>query len=294
MRARVLPLLLLAAAACAPAARFDPVPLRLVRDDLVRADAAERVRHLRFLDPRGDSVSAYLRGPAGPEGPAWGVVIVAGRETGQQAAAVVPGPLEGWVLAVEYPAAVPEAMEGWTTVRKLPEVRRTALRVPGVLRGAARWLAALPEVDSARVALIGVSFGVPFAAAAASDPVFSAVALHHGGADLALLFRTNLALPRLVRAPAAWLGARYFRALEPARHVGAVSPTPLLLVNGLHDEMVPRRSAERLAAAARPPVRHVWLPHGHLEPGDTAAMRELADSTLAHFPVLRGGPRAPR
>jgi hypothetical protein len=35
-------------------------------------------------------------------------------------------------------------------------------------------------------------------------------------------------------------------------------------------------------------VRQIWLPHGHLSPGDTLQMRVLADSTLSHFAFLRG------
>ena len=59
-----------------------------------------------------------------------------------------------------------------------------------------------------------------------------------------------------------------------------------MLINGLADEMVPRRSAQRLAEAARPPVRQIWLPHDHLMPHELEVMRELADSTLRHFPQL--------
>jgi fermentation-respiration switch protein FrsA (DUF1100 family) len=280
----------LALVGCAPRLS-ETIPLRLVRQEPARADSLEEVHDLLFLSPSGDSVGATLRRPTVARrkgGGLPGIVLLAGRETGRQAAAVVPGPIEALILAVEYPEVIPESARPGEMLRRLPGIRRSAYRVPGLLRGVAHFLASQPEIDPSRIALVGVSFGVPFAAAAAIDPIFCCVALHHGGADLALLFRSNLAIPNpVVRRVASAFAARYFRQLEPERYVGEVAPRPLLLINGLHDEMVPRRSALRLGESAGPPVRQIWLPHDHLMPEDLEVMRELADSTLRHFPQLR-------
>lgn len=277
-----------AVAACAPPAR-QPTPLELVHRQEVQADPGEEVHALTFSVPSGDSVRAFLRRPevAQEEGLA-GVILVAGRETGRRAASVIPGPLEAAVLAVEYPEALPADLSPRALFGRLAEIRRSAVRFPPVLKGAARFLAAQPEVDSTRMALVGVSFGVPFAAAAGDDPIFRGVALHHGGGDFYALFRANLPIRNpLFRAAAAGILARYLRDLDPAHHVGAIAPRRLLLINGLKDTSVPRESALRLAWEALGPVRHIWLPHDHLMPGDTAVMRELADSTLSHFEFLR-------
>lgn len=288
-RAAAACVLLAALPGCAPRLA-EPIPLRLIRQEAARVDTLEEVHDLLFLSGRGDSLSGVLRRPAAARraaGELPAIVLLAGRETGRQAAAVVPGPLQAVVLALEYPAVIPETADLGQMVRRLPGIRRSAYAVPGLVRGAAHFLASQPEVDSSRIGLVGVSFGVPFAAAAATDPIFCCVALHHGGADLALLFRANLAIGnRLLRGLASAFAARYFRLLEPGRYVGEISPRPLLLINGLHDEMVPRRSALRLAELAGEPVRQIWLPHDHLMPDELDVMRELADSTIRHFPQL--------
>lgn len=266
------------------------IQLHVAERTLVERDRSEALYSLTFVEPSGDSLIAYLRRPADAardEGlPA--VVLVAGRETGRRAAEVIPGPLTAVVLAVEYPSSIPDGLGTWRLLRRLPSIRRSAYRMPGLLTGAAEYLARLPDVDSARIALVGVSFGVPFAAPAGRDPIFRGVALHHGGADLELLFLTNLPIESpFKRGIAAKFAAWYLGELDPGRHVGAISPRPLLLINGLYDEFVPRRSAEKLFKAARPPVEHIWLPHDHLMPDELDVMRELADTTLSRFEFLQ-------
>lgn len=282
--------MLVSLGACAPSMP-ERVPLELVERETVSSDGGERVEGLTFVTVGGETVIAYLRRPLDAPGDGLaGVVLVAGRETGRQAAQVVPGPLEAAVLAVEYPAVLPDALTLGGMLRDLSDIRESALQVPGILRSAAAFLAAEPEVDRARMALVGVSFGVPFAAAAGSDPIFRAVALHHGGGDLGLLLRTNLPVQSgFLRGVAAGFLAWYLSPLDPIHHIADIGPKPLLLINGIHDASIPRASASALAERATGPVRHIWLPHDHLMPGDTALMRELADSTISHFDFLAPG-----
>jgi fermentation-respiration switch protein FrsA (DUF1100 family) len=119
------------------------------------------------------------------------------------------------------------------------------------------------------------------------------VALVYGGADLATLLDANLGLePRAWRALWARLGAWWLAPVEPARYAGRIAPRPVVLVNGLGDPLIPRSSVEALYAAAREPRRLVWLPTGHLDPGDRELLRTLADTAVRALPFLVRTPAA--
>ncbi len=267
------------------------VPLQMIEKQLIEWDADERLYSVRLEDPAGNPVDAYLREPVREALPAEkleaglpAVVLVAGRFAGREAAAMIPGPLETVMLAVEYPQAIPPRMSVREWLQALPAIRRSARQMPGILRGAAHYLAAEPGIDPERIALVGVSFGVPFATVAGKDSIFRGVALHYGGANLASLFRANLPIENdWMRGAVAGFAGWWFRDMDPARHVAAISPTPLLLINATGDVQIPRESALRLAKRAKPPVHHIWLPYGHLTSGQSAVIREVADSTFRYF-----------
>jgi len=118
-------------------------------------------------------------------------------------------------------------------------------------------LGSLEVVDPDRVAYAGFGLGAMIGAAFCGlDPRPRAAALALGGAGL---------------GPS---GA------DPAEYVGRMAPRPLLLVNALQDEVVPRSAAEALFEAAGDPKQQLWFegPHDQL-PGTAleAMWRFLAD-----------------
>jgi dienelactone hydrolase len=120
-------------------------------------------------------------------------------------------------------------------------------------------LASLDEIDSERIAYAGFSLGALLGAAfCALDPRPRAAALALGGAGL---------------GPA---------ALDSSRYVPRIAPRPVLLVNALHDEVVPRAAAEALFAAAREPREQLWFDgtHDHL-PG--AALKAMWEFLARHL-----------
>jgi hypothetical protein len=214
-----------------------------------------------------------------------GVVLLGGIGTGRRAATLVAPEFRGLVLSCDYPFRDPSDLSIVRFALTLPAIRRDVLDTPEVLRIAATYLLSRPEVDSAGVAAVGASLGVPAVSAWASrDRRVVAVALVMGGADLRALFAGNLAgriRSATVRSFVAGLLASLLGPLEPARTVGGIAPRPLLIVGALNDERIPRRSTELLYAAAHAPRELRWLSGRHMLPRDTALLQVVTDSTLA-------------
>lgn len=51
---------------------------------------------------------------------------------------------------------------------------------------------------------------------------------------------------------------------DPVRHVGDISPRPVLMINGRRDTVVPPQCADELFAAAREPKEIIWHDSDHI------------------------------
>ncbi len=129
-------------------------------------------------------------------------------------------------------------------------------------RAAIEWLAAQPEIDGERIAVIGYSLGGYLALMTASEePRVRAVTLAAAG-DLP----DTTPYAALVR-----------RAVDPLRAVRKLRGRPLLLVNGRRDTTTRPVQAERLFAYAEEPKRLSWYDGGHWPP--PSAIDEAAEWT---------------
>ena len=150
--------------------------------------------------------------------------------------------------------------------REMGELPRNPLAIVGAWkaavaesRAAVAWLATQPEVDPARIGVVGYSLGGFLALmTAAEEPRLRIVALAAAG-DLP--DRTPYAA--LVRG-----------LIDPLRAARRLDGRPLLLVNGRRDMTTRAAQAERLFEAASEPKTMVWYDGGHWPPQsaiDTAA-----------------------
>lgn len=132
-------------------------------------------------------------------------------------------------------------------------------------RRALEVLAARPEADPQRVALFGISLGAIVGAMVYSldaRPRYAIFLL--GGADFpSLLLSSSMTAPfarklgvRLDELRAAWPG------LEPEALRKGNAAKPVLLLNALWDDVVPKANALHLRAAF-PAARQIWVPGGH-------------------------------
>jgi dienelactone hydrolase len=116
-------------------------------------------------------------------------------------------------------------------------------------RAALRLLAELPEVDPARLGLVGYSMGAYLGVmVAAREPAVQALVLAAGG-DIP----ADVPYAPLVRT-----------LVDPIRAVRAYAGRPLLVVHGRHDRTVRPDQAERLYQAAGEPKEMLWYEGGHL------------------------------
>jgi fermentation-respiration switch protein FrsA (DUF1100 family) len=124
---------------------------------------------------------------------------------------------------------------------------------------ALEWLAARPEVDRRRLALVGYSMGSFLGVlVAARTPSVRALVLAAGG-DLP----RNTPFERVVRLVA-----------DPVRAVRKLRGRPLLMVHGRWDRTVLPEQAQRLYDAAGEPKELRWIDAGHWLPD--AAVRAAA------------------
>lgn len=247
-----------------------------------------RIERWRLVTVRGDTLVALYRPAFVREGPPpWTVVLLGGLGTGERAALVVPESLAANVLALDWPWRGPRRMGAMELLRAAPAIRRALHSTPGALATAMEAAAIQPDIDPARVALVGASLGVPPAVAAlrlSSRP--RALVLLHGGADLHRLLRHALG-PELrspvVAAPAAALGGRLLHALEPERHAGLAAHLPVLVINATGDERIPPECIESLHAAL-PGAEVRWQTGAHMRPQDSAGVAIEVASWLGQLP----------
>lgn len=192
------------------------------------------------------------------------------------------------VLSLDYPEELPYTISVGDLVLRGDDLRRASARIPRMFSLAADYLTSRTDVDTTRLIIVATSFAVPFATqAAALDARFVNVGLIYGAGRMEDVLAANLTLrPAFLRRPAAWLAMRPFREFAPEQYVGRISPRPVIMVNGIDDEQMPRPAVEALYEAAREPKELIWMRTGHLMPNDSALIRALVDTAFARLPVL--------
>jgi predicted alpha/beta hydrolase family esterase len=221
-------------------------------------ELAPRVERWTLIDERGGTWTGLWRSAlarvekaaSGARARPWTVVLLGGFAAGDRAALLLPETLHAHVLAVDWPWRGPRKLSALRFLSLLPSIRRSVLRSPAALALGVEAVSRQPEVDPARIALVGASLGVPSTVAAldlTSSP--TACALLYGGADIETWMHHALARrgsSRRLAAVVASVAARFVRALEPAAHADAAAPLRMLIVNARSDQFVPLAAAEAL------------------------------------------------
>jgi len=214
------------------------------------------------------------------------LVLLGGHRTGRDAVELIPETRGTIVAALSYPFKGNHRAKGFELLRSIPAGRRAVADTVPAIQLALDHLLADPEVDPARVELVGVSFGSIFVCiAGALDDRARRVWSVHGGGNNRLLLEHNLARKfestvtrRTVTSLAHHLG--YVDALSAEHWVARIAPRPFIMVNARNDSFIPPASVELLHAAAAAPTELIWVAGGHVTKFDVAAIESLVDLVL--------------
>jgi uncharacterized protein len=242
------------------------------------ADSVSRKFWVRITSSSGLTVTCGMLVPR-PTGRRYPVIVVlGGKATGRYAVDYALGVDDVIVVAPDYPYEPREDYSLLGFVGDLPAIRRAIFdMVPSVML-ATDYLWGRSDVDTARLILMGYSFGAPFVPRIIAQDRRAAMAVVvYGGGDVASLIRHNVQRYEggLAGNLAGWLSGVLLYPLEPLRFIDRVSPIPLLMINGTEDEQVPRENTEMLFEKAREPKEMVWLESRHVHPRDIELTRRI-------------------
>jgi len=198
------------------------------------------------------------------------------------------------LAAMGYPYDGPLDLRGMSLVWHLPEIRRAILDTPPAVQLALDHLLSLPEVDPTHVELVGVSLGAFFVpAVAAMDARVTRLWVVHGAGKPRDVLEHNLrgsAAQPLVRAVLATAADVVFAGprLAPELWLPRVAPRPVVIVNALEDDQLPRDAIDALYRSAREPKEQIWLPGPHVHPRREDLTDEIVDIVLSRATADNG------
>jgi dienelactone hydrolase len=242
-----------------------------------------RKSRLTLRNSDGFAVQCGLLEPHGVTKKYPAVILLGGFATGSHAVDYVVGLKNIIIVAVDYPYVPRENYNFAQIVRDIPDIRKALLdMIPSTLL-VLDYLRTRPDVDSSKIILLGYSFGGPLVPAiVAGDHRFaSAVMAYSGGGLYSLVYHNarrwaGALASEFVAVSGWWL----LRPVEPLRYAGAISPTPLLMINGEEDEQIPRSNTEMLFNAAHQPKKILWIESRHVHPENVDLTKRIIGKML--------------
>jgi len=223
------------------------------------------VSAISFSSPDGGSATGMLFDPVGRSSLRPGLVLMHGMPGNARTMAGLGRALAehgAVVIAIDAPFA----RRSGPPIRYTTEDRAEQIRLIKDLQRAVDVLRARPNVDGARIAYLGFSYGGAMGALFVGvERRLKAAVLVVGDGGL-VSHSTGPEDSGLMASLSCATRVDWFRAMvpiEPIRFIPHASPTPLLLQNGRLDNLVPPADAQALHDAAPQPHTIRWYDAGH-------------------------------
>ncbi len=159
------------------------------------------------------------------------------------------------------------------------------------IRRAGDWLASRPDVEPARIGIMGISLGAVVASLASSiDLNFHQVVLLVGGGDLPTVVLNGSKETIDLKKKAEEDGLTYdkmreqWQPIEPLTYASRLDRGAVLMVNAENDQVIPRAATEKLwEAIGKPEI--LWCKADHYT--WVIFLGKILDKTAAHLKVRR-------
>ena len=236
----------------------------------------------------GTRVQARLILPVDAASPLPAVILLGGFERGAGALDLIPPGYPALLASFDYPLAVPDSIglrEGLSLLPQLRRAIRDSQEATGLLYAA---LVQRGDVDAARISVVGVSLGAPFAVIAAAEHGIPGLALIHGFGRLSQVIGQQFIwrwgdedrfwmrpLARMLGMLLGWVTGlpsveQHAQQLQAHQRV--------LMLNAADDERIPPAAVQSLSGALRASAAQIQI---ETEPGD-----HLSGETDPRIPLL--------
>lgn len=255
-----------------------------------------RVEKVWFDARPGERVPTLVTLPASGEGPFPAIVLLHGSHQEKEFIEEICTPFNeaGFVMACfdQYMRGERKVTGGFLAIGRAFRVRMW--KTVHDARRLVDYLGTRPDIDPARIYLVGASYGaITGTALLAQEGRFRGADLVVGGGDWSLL----ASAPDIRKEIPGWLhpvtGALIRFAVGPADpvlHAPKITSIPVLMQNGSNDRVVVPAAGEALYAALACPKEIRWYPidHPDREPDGAAVIAMLRDG-LAWLAALDAG-----
>jgi dienelactone hydrolase len=233
----------------------------------LRSDSAASIHQLHLYSENGFSLEAHIKFPHIEE-PIPALLLLGGMMTGKNSVEYAYDVDSVLLIAPDYPYQIRYHYDLFDIFFDIPAAYRALyeqIRDNLVLLD---FLRTWDRISNKQIGIVGYSFGVPFAlATAAIDTQLSSLALVYGGADIQTLVKDNLTLFNpFIDSILARIFWYHLNEFEPLKHASQLKPLPLIIINGMDDNIIPNQNAVLLHDAFEFKPTLYWLPSQHVHP----------------------------